>query len=271
MKKFHILVASLVLVVGSGFATVSCSDDDDYNQVIEFAPGSGDFVVGKSTILLAGTQETSFAVKSPVRPTVSSSADWLRVGAPDLKSNNIYTVSVQADANSAYDPRTATITVSAGSQNSTITVTQVGAETVQLLSEASVELDPNGGVLEVRYAATSAVDIKAPSWLTLQTGRVLVEDVARFAYQPNLGEEARGGDIVISLSADPTIQQVVAVSQGKTNPADMNKTAVQIASDIRAGINIGNTMEPPSGEGTWGTGLVTLDYVKGLKQLGFNL
>ena len=45
------------------------------------------------------------------------------------------------------------------------------------------------------------------------------------------------------------------------------------ASDIRrltTGINIGNTMEVPSGETGWGNPKVNQDYIKGLKALGFN-
>lgn len=46
-------------------------------------------------------------------------------------------------------------------------------------------------------------------------------------------------------------------------------TAQQLASRIYAGINIGNTLEAPDGEGSW-TRSVTIDYIRGLKAAGFN-
>lgn len=46
-------------------------------------------------------------------------------------------------------------------------------------------------------------------------------------------------------------------------------TAKQIASQMYAGVNIGNTLEAPDGEGSW-TRPVTIDYIRGLKAAGFN-
>lgn len=46
-------------------------------------------------------------------------------------------------------------------------------------------------------------------------------------------------------------------------------TAKQIASRMYAGINIGNTLEAPDGEGSW-TRSVTIEYIRGLKAAGFN-
>jgi len=50
----------------------------------------------------------------------------------------------------------------------------------------------------------------------------------------------------------------------------MSSTAVQLAAKIQLGWNIGNTMEAPGGEGGWGNPPITEDYVKFVKQLGFN-
>jgi aryl-phospho-beta-D-glucosidase BglC (GH1 family) len=50
----------------------------------------------------------------------------------------------------------------------------------------------------------------------------------------------------------------------------MGATAVQLAAKIQLGWNIGNTMEAPGGERGWGNPAITEDYVKFVKQLGFN-
>lgn len=258
-----------MFVAACGMAA-SCSDDDKYPGKVEFE--SGDFVVSKTAMALAGTQEQTLTVKSPVKPTVTSDAEWLHVGQVERASSSIYTIAVWCDANAAYDVRTATITVTAGSDTKTVTVSQYGSETVQIVSATpGAELDPNGGTLTVTYAATGDVIVTKPSWLDIANSRSLEENTYTFTYSANYGDEARGGDIVISLVSDESISAVIPVTQAVAEKSDnMKSSATELASKIFAGVNIGNTMEPPSGEGTWGAAKVTLDYIKGLKALGFN-
>jgi len=250
----------------------ACSDDDDYPGRVEFL--SGEFVVSKTQIALAGTQEQTLTIKSPVVPEVTSDAQWLHAGAVSggASSSGIYSVTVSADENPQYDPRTGTITVKAGSRSQTVTVTQYGAETVNVVSVTpSATLDPNGGSVTVTFAATGDVDIQTPSWLAKSTPRSLDESSVTFTYSANYGEEARGGDIVISLVSDASISAVIAVSQAKAEATtDMSCNAVQLAAKMYAGINIGNTMECPDTEGAWSGAVVNESYIRGLKQLGFN-
>jgi aryl-phospho-beta-D-glucosidase BglC (GH1 family) len=56
-------------------------------------------------------------------------------------------------------------------------------------------------------------------------------------------------------------------------PADttgMSHNAQQLASSIRIGINIGNTMEAIGGETNWGNPLITNDLIQAYKKAGFN-
>jgi endoglucanase len=60
-----------------------------------------------------------------------------------------------------------------------------------------------------------------------------------------------------------------------TNPiapdaSGMGSTAVQLASKIRLGLNIGNTMEAIGGETNWGNPLITEQLIKAAKANGFN-
>ena len=92
---------------------------------------------------LAGTQPQTLTIKSPVRPSVSSDAAWIHVGEVERSvSSSIYTCVISCDENSAYDVRTDSLTVTAGSESKTVTVTQYGAETVEIVSISS-----EGGVL----------------------------------------------------------------------------------------------------------------------------
>lgn len=270
MKTLKSVIASLIFAGICGSA-VSCSDDDKYPGKVEFE--SGDFVVSKTNMALAGTQEQTLTIKSPVKPTVSSDADWLHVGDVDRSvSSTIFTCSVWCDENPAYDVRTATITVVAGGETKKVTVSQYGNETVKIVSTTpGTELEPNGGTLTVVYAATGEVSVEKPSWMELTASRSLSEDTFVFTYSANYGEEPRGGAIVISLVSDASISAVIPVTQAVVEKStEMSSTALQLAAKMYAGVNIGNTMEPPSGEGTWGAAKVTSEYVKGLKALGFN-
>ncbi|WP_305150184.1 cellulase family glycosylhydrolase [uncultured Duncaniella sp.] len=272
MKILKSIFASMLLVSVCGFATTSCNDDDGYPNKVEFL--SGEFVVSKSAMALAGTQPQTLTIKSPVRPSVSSDASWIHVGEVERSvSSSIYTCVISCDENSAYDVRTGSLTVTAGSESKTVTVTQYGAETVEIVSISSEGgvLAPNGGTFTVNYAATGEVNIEAPQWLTIVGSRSLNECSVEFRYSANNGEAGRSGDIVISLVSDPAISQIVTVSQEKTEiSTDMSSSAIELAAKMYAGVNIGNTMEPPSGEGTWGTPVVNQEYIRGLKSLGFN-
>lgn len=50
----------------------------------------------------------------------------------------------------------------------------------------------------------------------------------------------------------------------------MKSNAAQLAAKIRLGWNIGNTFEAPGGETGWGSPVITEDYIKFVKQQGFN-
>tara|TARA_R110002050_G_scaffold192150_3_gene327123 strand:+ start:3983 stop:5464 length:1482 start_codon:yes stop_codon:yes gene_type:complete len=50
----------------------------------------------------------------------------------------------------------------------------------------------------------------------------------------------------------------------------MSSNAVELAAKITLGWNIGNTMEAPRGETGWGNPVITEDYVKFVKEQGFN-
>ncbi|WP_332701623.1 glycoside hydrolase family 5 protein, partial [Devosia sp.] len=54
------------------------------------------------------------------------------------------------------------------------------------------------------------------------------------------------------------------------NATGMGSTAVQLASKIRLGLNIGNTMEAIGGETAWGNALITESLIKAAKANGFN-
>lgn len=50
----------------------------------------------------------------------------------------------------------------------------------------------------------------------------------------------------------------------------MSSTAVELAKNIKIGLNIGNTLEATGSETGWGNPLITNDLIKAIKQNGFN-
>jgi len=67
-----------------------------------------------------------------------------------------------------------------------------------------------------------------------------------------------------------TIYPSYNISPKVPDTTGMSNTAAQQAAHIKLGWNIGNTMEAPGSETGWGNPLITEDYIKLVKQSGFN-
>lgn len=249
-------------------AVASCSDNGDEPEI---GIPDGDFKVSKTELNLAGTTPQSLTILSSVKPILTADADWVEIGeVTPTASGKMYSCMIGAAENPGYDIRSAVVTVVAGADKATVSVTQFGSETVMLKGVTPSEtLDPVGGSVTINYAATGDVDIVAPEWLT-QASRALEDGAVTLNYSGNY-DALRSGDVVISLRKDASKSITVSLSQGVAEKSEMmNSNAKQLISKMFAGVNIGNTMECPGSEGSWGTGLVTKEYIKGLKQLGFN-
>lgn len=268
MKMYKSIITAVALTIIGGFVS-SCGGDND-NPKLEFA--SGDFVVSHTELAVVGTKEYTLSIKSPVKPSLSADAQWIHLGEPSTTSSKVYTVRLWCDENSAYDVRTGTVSVEAGGFTKTVAISQYGAETVEIRSlDPGATLLAEGGVLTLNYAATGAVDVKAPEWLQQIKSKALTENAIQFSYSVNYGEAERTGEIVISLSSDASVSKSVTVKQANMKPSsDMSDNALQLVKKIYAGVNIGNTMECPGEEGAWSGTKVNETYVKGLKALGFN-
>lgn len=154
MIKFSNIALSIAL----SLAVTSCSDDDYNDRAI-----GNDFKVSRSEIALASTTPQTVTVRAASAPTVTSDSEWLHTTAPAHNGAGIYTFELSADDNNGYDTRTGIVTVTADNGSSRITVTQYGSETVQIISTTpGTTLEPNGGTVSIKYAATGEVDITAP-------------------------------------------------------------------------------------------------------------
>ncbi len=60
------------------------------------------------------------------------------------------------------------------------------------------------------------------------------------------------------------------ISPEQPDKTGMSSNAVELAAKMKLGWNLGNTMEAPGGETGWGNPVITEDYIKFVKQSGFN-
>lgn len=68
----------------------------------------------------------------------------------------------------------------------------------------------------------------------------------------------------------PSLYPSYNTSPQAPDATGMSSNAVELAAKMKLGWNIGNTMESPGGESGWGNPAITEDYVKFVKQQGFN-
>jgi len=81
--------------------------------------------------------------------------------------------------------------------------------------------------------------------------------------------------VVTTPTPTPTTPTTGVYPSYNPNPTSadttgMSHNAQQLASSIRIGINIGNTMEAIGGETNWGNPLITNDLIQAYKKAGFN-
>lgn len=154
---------------------------------------------------------------------------------------------------------------------------------VLIVSPGEITFEPEGGEATVTIESNEEWSISNPasSWLQLSqaagdVGNVSIELTATL----NPSGATRSSILVVSSSNGQSRR--ITVSQASqiyasynTSPkapdaTGMSSTAVELAAKMTLGWNIGNTMESPGGESGWGNPSITEDYIKFVKQLGFN-
>ncbi len=263
MRLTQILLSGVILLLS--LALNSCGED---NTHIDNSWNSGSLTV-KEEVLLSGATSQSLNIKASVKPTLTCDAEWLTIGEVKNLSIGIYTVELKAEVNTTGETRSAKITVTAGKETATVTVTQVSSDVVEIRSvDPQGDLNPDGGTLTIKYVATGEPAANLPEWIKESGTRSLVEGVLTFTYTANNTGKEREGIIVLAVGKGGVAN--LTVRQGaRTTEALKGKSAKEIASSMYAGINIGNTMECPGKEGDWSMP-VNETYVAALAAMGFN-
>lgn len=261
LKNLFLAVTTLLLAL----ALNSCEEE---KNSIDNSWNSGTLTV-KDEVLLSGSNTQSLNIKASVKPTVTTDASWLRISEVKSLTIGIYSVELTAEANTTGETRTAEVSVTAGSEKSTVKVTQVSGDVVEIRSiDPQGDLDPNGGTITIKYVATGDPATNLPEWIKPADTRSLNEGILSLTYSPNNTGKEREGIIVLAVGKTGIAN--ITVRQAARSVESLNgKSAMQIAADMYAGINIGNTMECPGGEGDWSMP-VNETYVAALAAMGFN-
>lgn len=272
MKKLLFTLLAAVSI----FSLQACGDDD--------SPNSGAIADGfKCTVTelsfpMDGGDGVITAI-SPVKPEVTIADSWASVTDIQVHGSqkNIYKITVKAQPNTDGNDRTTTATLKAGSESAQVTLKQSAKPMLEAdkasIEEAQKPFPKEGGEGSVKILSNTAFKAEtSASWITIASTKALEQHTLSFTVAENTTMATRSGSIVITPADGSGLSPLtLTITQNGTEPqALLGMTATQIAADMFAGINIGNTLEVPGGETGWGNPKVNLDYIKGLKAAGFN-
>ncbi|WP_183557619.1 cellulase family glycosylhydrolase [Mucilaginibacter sp. SP1R1] len=152
------------------------------------------------------------------------------------------------------------------------------------INQSAITFTPEGGTQDLSLATNATWNISNPgsSWLQLNT--MSGNSGSTTIHLATLSQNSTGStrSIILIISSSNGQVRRVTVSQTSaiypsynTSPkapdaSGMSSNAVQIAAKIKLGWNIGNTLEAAGGETGWGNPAITEDYIKFVKQQGFN-
>ncbi|SFK53764.1 Aryl-phospho-beta-D-glucosidase BglC, GH1 family [Porphyromonadaceae bacterium KH3CP3RA] len=258
----YFMGVSLLLAIF--FYATACSGNDE--------PVAPEIIPAKSEMTFSKTGGTeTLSVKSNVALEVKSNDEsWCRVAPASSASGAVYKYTVTVDANPDTDDRSTTITVKGGNITQTINVVQTAADGLIVTPTTFNDITGEGTQIEVRLTTNSAVTITCnDSWITEISSRAaMTERTLTFNVAANYGDP-RTGSITFTLG---DLTETVTVNQlaGNIPNVGMESDALVLAAKMYAGWNIGNTLEAIGGETAWGNPKVTEDYIKKIKELGFN-
>ena len=251
MKKITIL--SFLIMAFAMVSFSACSDED----TIGGGEGlSKDFVVSRSDMAFTKNGgETDLYVKAAQVPTVSTEAAWLSVTPVAGSSSITHHFLIKAEANTANDDRSATITVAAGSDTKTITVSQNSTEGLLISSGKTMNVGAAGGQVTVTLKANASYSqVISNDWVSEITSRAnMVEYTHNYSVAANISN-ARSAIISYTMVVNDStsITEAVTINQEQgTTTGDMSKTAMDIAALMYPGWNLGNTMEAGNAANNW--------------------
>lgn len=272
MNFFKTLFSALAVTIG--FSACGGSNDEPPKPSIDQA----DFSCNVTELSYPmGGGDNVITVVSHVKPEVTVSDSWAHVGETQVQGSakNIYKITVTADANPEGEDRSTVATIKAGNNSAQVTLKQTAKPMIKLDPQSLIAAEnvfpADGGTREIKVS--SNIDFKAEataSWISITETRAMSDHTVVFSVSANPLGERREASIVISPTNNDEVNPVtVAISQEAGEATAITVKATEVAKAISSGLNIGNTMECPSGEGAWSGAKINSDYLKGIKAAGF--
>lgn len=161
------------------------------------------------------------------------------------------------------------------------------AEIIEPLLNVSTNealIDPEGGTANLSIECNDLWTISNPAYTWLQlsanSGEKGTTNIQLTVATSNTTGSTRSAILVVSAQNGQSrrvkvIQDALLYPTYNTSPkapdaSRMSSSAIELAAKMKLGWNIGNTMEAPGGETGWGNPAITEDYVKFVKQQGFD-
>ncbi len=266
MKRILFIMS---LVVGLASVQASCGGD------------AAEPKLSVSTHKLSFTHEVgeqTFIVTTNVGWSISGAEGvaWLNVDPASGKGTGATQVRVTAQLNPDLELRSATLTVTAGELIETIEVTQAYLDVLEVDSALIEGVSPEGGTVEVKIKSSGEPTVSIEgNWITADGTGTPSGDyniVLKFRLAAFDGYAPRSGSVTLQAGAARNTVVIVQNAPDPGIPADdtgMTDDAVAMAAKMGIGWNIGNTMEPPAGEGTWNNPPVTRELIKMVADAGF--
>ncbi len=268
-------IGRLIILIALISVLISCQKENTNTLVLSTAKIEF-LATGSESNLTIQTDASSWSIENKAK-------DWLTLSATSGTQNEAkITLCVLSKTLVA---RKDTLIVRAGNAApARLVVSQASSEYLYDLSVDKSDMTFNSSANSVSLLITSDV----PAWsLSCEADWVQFSRKTGFAgtttvnisMTENLGTTERSANIVLNAKDAPTskisITQKGSFPNYNTNPVDpdntgMSSTAMEIAKKITAGCNIGNTLEAIGGETYWGNPQITNDYIKLIKQSGFN-
>lgn len=260
LKPFFLLVlVELVTFV------IACSGDKNDSVVPDIMVAQSEMSFSKSGAV------ASLSVKSNVSLKVSSDQSWCTVESASSSSTSVYKYNVIVAENATSDERVATLLVTGGDVTKTVKITQSAADGL-IVKQTTYDVDAGGGTVTVNLQVNGEYSVAvADAWIKQVVSRSMTDKTESFTVASNSGE-ARTGTIAFARGTHTekvTINQKAFVTTD-ADKSGMESEAKELASKIKVGWNLGNTMEVPGTETGWGNPKATKALIDAVKQAGFN-
>ncbi len=261
MKAFIKHYSLYFLILFSLFLT-SCKPE------VEIVP---EILLAKEEIVFAQTSGANqVAIKTNLPWTGTSSQSWCAI-TPASGEAGTMKINIAVSENNTYAPREAIVTISVGELVKQIKVTQELIKITIETKEYKLSSPQTDIVVNIQASQAYSTTIR-PDWITLKSTSS-DSKMLTFTVAENNGTNTREGFIKFTSGIISDSVKVIQTGNTISIPADatgMSSTAVQLAAKIKAGFNIGNTLEAIGSENAWGNPNITEDYIKLIKKSGYN-